>query len=418
MTTEAAAVTGQRNAGRPRAILSGVVLVLACIAILVSTVAVWVHQVALNTDRFTELVSTVSTDPAVIDPIAERVSQQVVDAIDVQGRLENRLPGPLQGLAGPVTNTVQNAIDQRLQTALLDPQVNAALVNAIGFTHERVVRLLRGDSTALAVVDGYVVLDVFPVVGVALTQLQTMGIIPPDVQLPDLTSPDARDVLDQRLDAALGVTVPPTFGTIQLMPADRLLAAQSLVKVFDAFVIIMIVAAVLLSLLALGLATHRVRMLLFLAIGVIVSFLLARLAIRSIEGALVDGITNGDVRGAMTVLLDATFESLRSVTIFVLIATVIVAIVAFVVGRPKQPAPEAADASPEVSAATRRQRIERIGIGVIIIVLAWIAVGPEVAFLGAVLVIGLEIVIRGRDDPAPFKPPDASPPAGTTSTPA
>jgi hypothetical protein len=401
--------TSTRGRGRARGILSGIVLVLACIAILVSTVAVWVHQVALNTDRFTELVSTVSTDPAVIDPIADRISTQVVEAVDVQGRLENRLPDVLQPLAGTMAAAVQNAIDKRLQTALLDPQVNAALVNAIGFTHERMVRVLRGDSTSLSVVDGYVVLDLFPVVGVALTQLQTMGIIPADVQLPDLTSPDARDVLDQRLDAALGVTVPPTFGTIQLMPADRLIAAQGLVRVFDAFVIVMIVAAVLLSLLAIGLAAHRARMLLFLAIGVIVAFLLARLAIHTIEGVLTDGIANGDVRGAIRALLDATFESLRSITVFVLIGTVIVAILAFFASRP-----------PRASTSGRlsRQSLERIGVGAIIVILAWIAVGPEVAFLGAVLLIALEIVLEGREDPAPFRPPDPSPPSDTTSTPA
>ena len=412
--------TSTAGAGRGRGILSGIALVLACLAILVSTVAVWVHQVALNTDKFTELVSTVSTDPAVIDPIAERVSQQVVDALDVQGRLASRLPGPLSGLAGPMTATVQNAIDQRLQTALLDPRVNAALVDAIGFTHERVVRLLRGDSTSLSVVDGYVVLDVFPVIGVALNQLQTMGLIPPDVQLPDLTSPDARDVLDQRLDAALGVTLPPTFGTIQLMPADRLLAAQSVVRIFDVVVIVLIVLAILLVVLALGLARHRVRMLLFLALGVIVAFLLARLAIHTIEGVLVDGIANGDVAGAVRVLLDATFESLRSITVIVLIGTVIVAIAAFLAGRPKRSA-VAADASPEAkaaAAAARRQTLMRLGIGAIIVVLAWIAVGPEVAFLGAVLVIGIEIVLRERDEPPAFKPPDADAPGGSSSVPA
>ena len=412
MTTDAAAVTGQRNAGRPRAILSGVVLVLACISILAATVAVWTHQVALNTNRFTELVSTVSTDPAVIDPVAERISTQVVEAIDVQGRLETRLPDVMKPLAGTMAAAVQNAIDKRLQTALLDPQVNAALVQAIGATHERVVRLLRGESPNLAVVDGYVVLDVFPVVGVALTQLQEAGIIPADVQLPDLSSPDARDVLTERLDSALGVTLPPTFGTIQLMPADRLLAAQSVVRVFDLVVIVLIVLSVLLVLLALGLATHRLRMLLFLSIGVIVAFLLARLAIRSIEGALVDGIANGDVRGAIAALLDATFENLRSVTLIVLIVTVIVAILAYVASRPR------GAAKPPGASRLTRQSLERIGVGAIIVVLALIAVGPEVAFLGAVLLIGLEIVIRGRDDPAPFKPPDADPPGDTTSAPA
>ena len=186
---------------------------------------------------------------------------------------------------------------------------------------------------------------------------------------------------------------------------------------FDAFVIVMIVLAVLLVLLALGLATHRIRMLLFLSIGVIVAFLLARLAIRSIEGALVDGIANGDVRGAIAALLDATFENLRSVTIFVLIATVIVAIVAFVRAGPgsrrrrkrtprrRSPPPRAA--AHRADRHRRDHRRPRLDRG-----------RPEVAFLGAVLVIGLEIVIRGRDDPAPFKPPDADPPGDTTSTPA
>ena len=41
------------SSGRPRRVLAGVALVLACLSILVTTVAVWTHQVALNTDRFT-----------------------------------------------------------------------------------------------------------------------------------------------------------------------------------------------------------------------------------------------------------------------------------------------------------------------------------------------------------------------------
>ena len=42
-----------RKPGRPRQVLAGIVLVLACISILVTTVGIWTHQVALNTDRFT-----------------------------------------------------------------------------------------------------------------------------------------------------------------------------------------------------------------------------------------------------------------------------------------------------------------------------------------------------------------------------
>ena len=45
-------VANPRAVGRRR-VLSGVALLLACLTILLATVAVWVHQVAFNTDRFT-----------------------------------------------------------------------------------------------------------------------------------------------------------------------------------------------------------------------------------------------------------------------------------------------------------------------------------------------------------------------------
>ena len=49
MTRETAVAANQRTSGRRR-VLSGFVLFLACLTILVTTVAVWTHQVALNTD--------------------------------------------------------------------------------------------------------------------------------------------------------------------------------------------------------------------------------------------------------------------------------------------------------------------------------------------------------------------------------
>jgi len=64
MTQATAVAADPRTSGRRR-VLSGFVLFLACLTILVTTVAVWTHQVALNTDRFTSLVSNAVTEPAV-----------------------------------------------------------------------------------------------------------------------------------------------------------------------------------------------------------------------------------------------------------------------------------------------------------------------------------------------------------------
>ena len=111
----------------------------------------------------------------------------------------------------------------------------------------------------ISVVDGYVVIEVWPVVGAALEELQSEGLIPADIQLPDLSSPEPPGVLSGRVATALGITIPPDFGTIRLMPADRLLTYQSYVRAFDIIVIVLIVVTLALIALALGLATRRRR---------------------------------------------------------------------------------------------------------------------------------------------------------------
>jgi len=401
-----------------------VALVLACLTIMLSTVAVWTHQVALNTDRFTAVVADVAGDPALIPPISDRVSTQVVEALDIQARIADTLPGPSKVLAPAITNAVREAIDKRLQVALANPQVQQALLKAISFTHERVVRLLRDQGTATDVIDGYVYLNVFPIVGTALTELQSMGLIPAGVTLPDLTSPDAPDALASRLEAALGITLPPDFGTIKLMPADRLVTARTVVKAFDIIVVVLIVVSILLVLLALWFATDRRGMFLALAIGTVIAFLFARLAMNGARD-----IQDGDLRGAVRAVADATLADLRSLTSLVVIAAIILAIVAYVSGRPawlvrltsrasgaasgaaSSAASSASGAvssasvsapSAEAVAATAREHrghIERIGLAVIAFVVLWLAIGPEVALLGLALLVGLELLLGmlGRD---------------------
>ena len=175
---DGAVETADRRISRRRRVMTGIALVLACLSIVVTTVGIWTHQVALNTNRFSALIESVVTDPAIVEPVSARISTQVVDALDVQGRLETRLPDALKPLAGALTASVRNAIDTRLRVAFQDPRIQAALVNSLSFTHTQVVRLLRDEFDAVGVADGYVTLDVFPVVGTALTELQTMGIIP------------------------------------------------------------------------------------------------------------------------------------------------------------------------------------------------------------------------------------------------
>src|SRR5262245_19054140 len=222
--------------GRRRSVLAGIALVLACITILLATLTTWAHQVAFNTDRFTALASDALDDPEVIDPIAQRVTDQVVDALDVQARLQNLLPDRISAAAGPLTLALSGGLERRLQDLLATPRMQQALTRALAITHERVMNLLRDRSNAVQIVNGYVVLEVWPAIVAALAELQSAGIIPADVQLPDPATAES-GAIASRLETQLGVTFPEDFGTIQLMPADRVETAKTVVKLFDIIVV-------------------------------------------------------------------------------------------------------------------------------------------------------------------------------------
>ena len=174
----------RRRVTRRRSVLAGISLVLACITILVATVALWAHQVAFNTDRFTALASNALEQPEVIDPLAARISTQVVTALDVQARLTNVLPERVTAIAGPVTLALQDGLTRRLETLLAEPRMQQALTNTLAFAHTRVMNLLRDQADAATVVNGQVVLEVYPALLVALQELQTAGIIGPEVDFP------------------------------------------------------------------------------------------------------------------------------------------------------------------------------------------------------------------------------------------
>ena len=379
---------------RRRSVLAGISLVLACLAILVASVAVWSHQVAFNTQRFTALASNALDDPEVIDPLSARISAQVVEALDVQSRLENVLPDRVTAIAGPVTLALQDGLTRRLETLLAEPRMQQALTRTLSFAHERVMNLLRGQAQAVTDLDGQVVIEVYPALLVALQELQTAGIIGADVRLPDPATSEPPGVIRGILENRLGVTLPADFGTIPIMSVEQLQTAQTVVKAFDIVVIVLIVLAVALSVLAIWLAARRPRMIVFLAIGTVIAFLLARLLTNAATDALTTAIAAEGLRGAVRSILDATLADFRGWALLILIALAIVAVAAWYWSRP----PTARRVSlPEF----RTERaIERIGLALIALVVLWVAVGLEVALLAAVLFVALELIIQSRSEPA------------------
>ena len=74
---------------RARGPLAVALVVLTCFAFIGSVLSVWVNQQLLNTDNFVSAVDPLLKDPGVVDSVSAYVAEQVVVALDVQGRVEN-----------------------------------------------------------------------------------------------------------------------------------------------------------------------------------------------------------------------------------------------------------------------------------------------------------------------------------------
>jgi len=347
--TSSASPTRRRRLRPIAAVLLGI---LACVALVASTTALWVHQVALNTDRWVALSAGVAQQPAVIESISERVSQQVVVALDVQGRLATALPDRTKLLAGPITGAVQVRLKEGLANLFSSPAFQNAWEQANRFAHQQLVTILRAESTIVTLENGVVTLNLFPLVGAALASLQAEGIIPATVSLPDLTATTAPQTARDALQTALGVTLPTDFGTLPLVRADRLEAARTAVHIFDLLVIVGIVVTILLFVAAVLVARNRVRATVLLGAGAVVALLLARAAIRGIENSIVGSIADGP--GATTVrgVFDTVVEDLFGLMVLVSVIGAVVAIVAWLIGRREQVRQVAAAAGSAARQAT------------------------------------------------------------------
>ena len=80
--------TGRR---RVRQVLAGILVVLTSLCIVAATIGIWTQRTLADTDRFVALVAPLADDPAVTNPLAARLSEEVFLALDVETRIEEAL---------------------------------------------------------------------------------------------------------------------------------------------------------------------------------------------------------------------------------------------------------------------------------------------------------------------------------------
>lgn len=174
-----------------RNIASAVLIVLTCILVPVALLTVWVHDIALDTDRYVATVSPLALDPAIEDAAVDRITQaadvrvdgsQVTSDIAAWLQSQGLPPKAAQALKGlgPQFEDAVDATVEKVATRFVDSdRFERIWTMANREAHDAVVKALTGEGRgALDVSGGTVTLDVGEAVDQVKEDLVAAGLSP------------------------------------------------------------------------------------------------------------------------------------------------------------------------------------------------------------------------------------------------
>jgi hypothetical protein len=282
---------------RMRAVAAIVAVVFAVASFAVALPGAWARRTLTNTDTYLSVVGPLASDPAVQEALAREITAAVFEAVDVQQQLtvvlSEKAP-PLAFLAGPITQSVQQFVQDQVQKILASEQFQTLWEEANRLVQTQLVAVLRGETDVLQVQNGEVVLNYLPILNQALQQVEsTLGsLLNKQIDLPEITpdmvsSTSGSAAAVAKISDALGVTLPDTFGTVVVYKSDALSTVQDTVKLAREGFFILLAIFLLALATAIAVSPRRRRTLLQLAVAIaVVTVIERRLGIASVDSAV------------------------------------------------------------------------------------------------------------------------------------
>jgi hypothetical protein len=252
--------------------LPALLIVLATVLAVVTTMTTWVRTQALDTDQWVELSSDLLNEPEVQEALASYLADQLFTTVDVAGALESRLPEDLAGLAGPLAGALRGPATDGIERIISSSGFQSIWETANRAAHEAAVAILRDETReSVSTADGTIVLDL----GVAVRNLgEQIGV------------PEA--ALDR---------LPEDVGQITVIQSEELADVQDAVKVLDFTSWFLYIVVVAMYVGAVYLAVGRRRQMLrtvgiSLIIGGLTLLVIRGVGIRTTVEAFVEDATN------------------------------------------------------------------------------------------------------------------------------
>ena len=319
--TEQLATQGSGAPGTTKRVLrsvgAGTLIVLALLFGVVGNLAVWVKDVALDTNEFEAVVGPLSKDPAVAEAVSVSVVDELLTATDARTRsqeaLDEFLPSDVQFLSGAIVSAVEDTLTNAVRELIESDQFNSLWRQVTTVAHEQLVSALLDDDAeaVLQQQGGEVVLDLRPIIEAAQDQLPSDGIG----------------------GAISNAPIPADVGVFKIADSSALGEARDAAQLLDLLGTWLPVIAIVLLLGGIALATKRRQTTIVAMVAFAVLMLVTLVALRIARSITLNQLdVNETDRRAIRVVWDAAVEGLRSSTTVLLVAAILIALGVWVSG--------------------------------------------------------------------------------------
>jgi hypothetical protein len=321
---------------RLRRIITPILVALAVIVFTVTVPAAWGARTVLNTDRYVATVEPLAEDPAVQQAIAARLTDEVFSVLNVQEVISNALAAIGERatlLAGPLTNALHGFVQDQVLKVVQSDAFQAFWVAANRFVHTQVLAVLRGESDTVSVVGGKVLLNLVPLVNLALASIERVSsdLVGGAVTLPTIKPDELASIAIPKLEQALGVDLPDNFAQIPIYDSQDLEALQKAVYWSERLLILLLILVPILAAAALWASMRRRRTLIQLTVGWAIGLVVVRRVAIISRDRLFDRV-NTQRHPAVRVLADTLMDRLFWLTGILLAIVLLTLLIALVTG--------------------------------------------------------------------------------------
>ncbi|SED02735.1 hypothetical protein [Streptomyces sp. TLI_105] len=184
-----AALEADRAAAPPphhrlRSFFAALLVVVGCVLVPLGLVASWTSDIVGDTDRYVQTVKPLASDPDVQAAVANRVTNAVMEHIDLPSLLEGVAPEqrPLAAkalgkLGGSLQSAISSFVHDRAQDIVASPEFETIWTNANRAIHTSLDRALTGsDEGAVKIETNTVTIDLAPVIERVKERLVASGL--------------------------------------------------------------------------------------------------------------------------------------------------------------------------------------------------------------------------------------------------